>query len=159
MAKKVLQDYLRLPYTIRFQVAEEGGFVAQVDELKGCATQGETIEETAKGIRDAMRSWIEVALKRGISVPEPEGYSGRFVLRLPKSLHRKLAESARGENSSLNQYLLYLLSERNALASVKEEMENAQSSMYQATHLLQGAVWSIAHDPPPKGQGYSMGVA
>ncbi len=42
-------------------------------------------------IREAMRGWISVALEDGIPVPEPkpdEDYSGKFVVRVPRSLHR-----------------------------------------------------------------------
>jgi len=52
-----------------------------------------------------MRAWIEVALEEGIPVPEPrreEEYSGKFVVRLPKSLHHKLAQIAEREGVSLN---------------------------------------------------------
>lgn len=37
-------------------------------------------------------------------------YSGKISLRLPKSLHRELAEQAKREGVSLNQYALYKLS-------------------------------------------------
>ncbi len=39
-----------------------------------------------------------------------EGYSGRLVLRIPRSLHRDLKEQAAAEGVSLNQYMLYKLS-------------------------------------------------
>ena len=48
-------------------------------------------------IRDAMAAWLEVALEDGQIVPEPkpaEDYSGKFVVRVPKSLHRDLVETA-----------------------------------------------------------------
>ena len=38
-----------------------------------------------------------------------QGYSGKVLLRLPKSLHKRLAEEARAEGVSLNQYALYKL--------------------------------------------------
>lgn len=37
-------------------------------------------------------------------------YNGRILVRLPKSLHRQLAEEAKDEGVSLNQYMLYKLS-------------------------------------------------
>ena len=40
---------------------------------------------------------------------ELDGYSGRLVLRIPKSLHKTLKEEARMEGVSLNQYMLYKL--------------------------------------------------
>ena len=41
---------------------------------------------------------------------EKTDYSGNFRVRIPKSLHAKLAEDAKGEGTSLNQYIVYLLS-------------------------------------------------
>ena len=38
-----------------------------------------------------------------------EGYSGKLVIRLPKSLHKKLKEEAKAEGVSLNQYMIYKL--------------------------------------------------
>lgn len=65
-------------------------------------------------IVDAKIAWIQIALEigRGIPVPvqEVETFSGKFVLRLPKSLHKDLAKKAKEENVSLNQLATYLLS-------------------------------------------------
>lgn len=41
---------------------------------------------------------------------ELEGFSGKIVLRIPKSLHKSLKEHATAEGISLNQYMLYKLS-------------------------------------------------
>jgi antitoxin HicB len=60
-------------------------------------------------IYDAMAAWIEVALEDGLPVPEPkssEEYSGKFVVRASKSLHRDLAAAALREDVSLNQYIV-----------------------------------------------------
>lgn len=38
-----------------------------------------------------------------------EDYSGKLVLRLPRSLHKQLTEAAKIEGVSLNQYMLYKL--------------------------------------------------
>lgn len=42
-------------------------------------------------------------------IDELEGYSGRLVLRIPRSLHRELKKEAELEGVSLNQYMLYKL--------------------------------------------------
>ena len=120
MEKKNLVYYLSLPYSIHIQAEAEGGFFARVEELKGCMTQGESLEKVAGNIHDAMEAWLTTALDRGIAIPEPESYSGKFVLRVPKSLHRKLAENARRETLSLNQFLIYLLTEQNTICAVKQ---------------------------------------
>jgi len=61
-----------------------------------------------------MEGWIETKLAHGFPVPEPDNkadddYSGKFNIRIPKSLHRKLALEAQKQNISLNQYVLYKL--------------------------------------------------
>ncbi len=92
---------------------EEGGFVVSFPDLKGCLTSGETVEEAVANAADAKREWIAAALEEGIDIPLPaadEDYSGQFKLRIPKSLHRRLATDAKREGISMNQYCLYLLS-------------------------------------------------
>jgi len=110
--------YLSLPYTIQIVPYKEGGFFVSVKELEGCMTEADTLEEAYNMIKDAMAAWLEVAIEEGEKVPLPqvleeEKYSGRILLRLPKSLHRKLIENAKEEGVSLNQYIVYLISERN----------------------------------------------
>jgi predicted RNase H-like HicB family nuclease len=95
-------------------MSDEGGdyYYASVSEFPGCMSRGETYEEAASNIREAMELWLEGKLEGGFPVPEPwqeSDYSGRFVLRLPKSLHANLAAAAAREGVSLNQYALYRL--------------------------------------------------
>jgi predicted RNase H-like HicB family nuclease len=116
MNKKDVAYYMNLPYKIIIRKDPYGGFFAKVDELEGCMTQGETYDEVSSNIREAMELWFEGSLEKGMDIPEPEqenDYSGKFMIRLPKSLHRRLAENAKEENVSLNQYAVHLLSERN----------------------------------------------
>lgn len=105
---KDVNYYLSLPYTIEITRADESTWFARVVELPGCITEGDSPEDAAAMIRDAMAAWIEVALEDGQVVPEPkpaEEYSGKFVVRVPKSLHRDLVETAAREGVSLNQYI------------------------------------------------------
>jgi antitoxin HicB len=108
---RTLEEYLRLPYTIEvFKDDDEDnpGWVARVVELPGCITQGDTFEELGQMIEDAMRGWIQTALEDGIDIPEPrlqESYSGKFIVRVPKSLHRELVEVAEREGVSLNAFI------------------------------------------------------
>jgi antitoxin HicB len=105
---KTVEYYMGLAYTIELWRAPEGGWVIQVKELPGCVSQGETAEEALAMIQDAMRGWLEVALEMDDAIPEPrpeEGYSGKFVVRVPRSLHRALVEEADRDGASLNQYI------------------------------------------------------
>ena len=69
---------------------------------------------------DAKKAWLEAALEDGIEIHEPdslEEYSGQFKLRMPRSLHRSLAEHSKREGISMNQYCVYLLSKNDAVYS------------------------------------------
>jgi antitoxin HicB len=110
---RTVEDYLRLPYTIQLRQYEDGTFFADVAELPGCMTEADTAQEAVEMIRDAMAGWIEVALSEGLPIPEPAAepeYSGRFLVRTPKSLHRDLVRRARVEGASLNQFVVTTLS-------------------------------------------------
>lgn len=116
-----LEYYLNKHYPFIVYPAEEGGYVAEIEELPGCITQGETLEEVSERIEDARRAWIETAYEDGLEIRIPrieEEYSGKFVIRLPKYLHRRLSEKAIREGISLNQYVVALLS---GSASTREE--------------------------------------
>ena len=116
---KTLNDYLALSYRMEIvKDSDEGGFVASYPDLPGCITCGETGEEALKNALDAKKAWLEAALEENIEIPEPdslEAYSGQFKLRLPRSLHRALAEHSQREGISMNQYCVYLLAKNDAL--------------------------------------------
>lgn len=106
---KTLNDYLALSYRMEIvKDSDEGGFVASYPDLPGCITCGETEEEALKNALDAKKAWLEAALEENIEIPEPdslEAYSGQFKLRLPRSLHRSLAEHSQREGISMNPVL------------------------------------------------------
>ena len=66
---KNLDYYLTLPYSILL-VPDEDGWYAEVPELPGCMTCGDTKERVLKLIEDAKRSWLEVSLEHGDPIPE-----------------------------------------------------------------------------------------
>lgn len=113
---KSVKEYMDLPYNFIIQpVKDESGsyFYARVLELDGCQSTGETFEEAYENLKEAMEGWIETKLENGFDVPLPVGYddfSGKFIVRIPKSLHYKLSVEAEQEGVSLNQYALYKLS-------------------------------------------------
>lgn len=111
---KNLEYYMDLNYKIEVVKDKiEDGYVLSVPELKGCLTCADNLEEGMELINDAKKQWLMAALESGYEIPEPnalEDYSGQFKLRLPKSLHKELAEKSKQEGISMNQYCLYLLS-------------------------------------------------
>ena len=112
--KKNFDYYMTLPYKIVLLPSPEGGYGVEIPELPGCISQGETLTEAMSMIEDAKRAWIEIALADQAPIPEPVRggveFSGKFVVRVPKSLHQELVQKARAENVSLNQLAIYLLS-------------------------------------------------
>jgi antitoxin HicB len=104
-------------FTIRPLSEEEGGgYLIEFPDLPGCISDGETIEEAIDNGHDAQRCWIAAMKEAGRPIPPPaaepaEPYSGKWQLRAPKSLHRKLAERAKREGVSLNTLAVTLIAE------------------------------------------------
>jgi len=115
---RTIDEYMKLPYKAEVTPdMDEGGFVASYPELVGCVTCGETMEKALANLLDAKKAWLEAAIEDGLEIPEPESanvYSGQFKLRIPKSLHKSLAEHSKAEGISMNQYCLYLLTKNDA---------------------------------------------
>ena len=105
------------PFAIRpMTAAEGGGYLIEYPDLPGCMADGETVEEAIAHGRDAQAAWIAAMREAGRPVPAPSGepgggYSGKWQLRTPKSLHRSLADRARREGVSLNTLAVALLAE------------------------------------------------
>ena len=116
--REPLSHYLDLayPYTV---VKDDGAFFVEFPDLPGCMTQVDDAADIAAMAEEIRTLWIETEYERGVMIPEPaaqSGFSGKFVVRVPKTLHRDLVMAARREGSSLNAYVTYLLAERNIAA-------------------------------------------
>lgn len=123
-----LEYYLGLEYTFNVIAAEEGGYLIVYPDLPGCFTQAETLDEAFEYAREIRELWIETEYEEGDPIPlptYPEEYSGKFNLRIPKSLHRKLAGSAEADGVSLNQYVTMLLSRGDAQERIDRKLEEA----------------------------------
>jgi antitoxin HicB len=109
-----LNDYLNLPYTITLRRDDEGDWIARVQELSGCTAHGSTEMEALERLEEAKREWLAAALEDHVSIPLPDAAdqlpSGKWVQRVPRSLHQSLARLAKTENTSLNQLVMSILS-------------------------------------------------
>jgi antitoxin HicB len=105
------------PMTVRPLTEEEGGgYLVEFPDLPGCMGDGETAAEALANAAEAQAAWIAAMQQAGRPIPAPgtdpaEGYSGKWVLRTPRSLHRSLAERAKREGVSLNMLAVALLAE------------------------------------------------
>lgn len=114
---KNLDYYMQLPYKVDIiPEPDNSGYTAIIPTLPGCMTSADTIEELWEMLEEAKGLWFEVALDDNDYIPEPspseeEEYSGKFVIRIPKSLHRQLAIRAEREETSLNQLVVMVLAD------------------------------------------------
>ena len=124
--QKSLDDYLALAYPFHVLADPDGGYVVIFPDLPGCITQVETLDEVGPMAREISTLWLETAYEQGLEIPlpsYPQEYSGKFNVRLPRSLHRSLAEAAEQEGVSLNQYIVGLLSRRDAQARLERRLD------------------------------------
>lgn len=126
---KGVDYYLNLKYSVLLRPLKEedgGGWLAEIPELKGCISDGETPEEALENLHKAKFAWLKVAIKRDQVIPEPqmdeEDYSGKLTLRMPKFLHKELAITSEKQGVSLNQYILSLIALNHGKQSGKHQM-------------------------------------
>ena len=110
MAK--LTDY---PFEVR-PLAEEdgGGYLVSFPDFAECISDGETIEEAIANGRDALKATVAALKARKLPVPAPNSggvASGRFVARVPKTVHAQLATRAKAEGVSLNALVLTFIAQ------------------------------------------------
>lgn len=124
--RKSLAEYLALDYPLILTADPDGGYVFEYPDLSGCLGQIESLDELPAHAIEARTLWLEVAFARGMEIPLPSyppDYSGKFVIRMPKSLHRTLAEQAAAEGVSLNQYTLSLLAAGHPLRQLERRLD------------------------------------
>ena len=57
-------------YTVLFEPAEEGGFVATCPALPGLVTEGDTLDEARAMVKDAIEGYLKSLHKDGITPPD-----------------------------------------------------------------------------------------
>jgi antitoxin HicB len=86
---------------------DDGCYVATLPAWQNAQTHGSTPEAAIKNARVVLKLLIESALKHGEAIPAPERqHSGNLRLRLPISLHSRLASEAEREGVSLNHWIV-----------------------------------------------------
>lgn len=130
-AEEVVKDvvyYLSLPYAIIMRIDEEGNYIARIQELEGCLAHGSDPNEALATLREIQELWIEERLSTGHEIPEPQPEedlpSGKWVQRVPRTLHLRLTELAKHEQVSLNQLVTSILSEAVVTVPFKKLFQN-----------------------------------
>ncbi len=123
---KNLDYYMSLQYSYKITPDPDLGFYIEIPDLPGCRGDGNTIDEAIEDIMETKQLWLELALKKGYEIPVPSEareYSGQFLLRMPKALHRSIAEEAKLDNVSMNHYLTTLITENRHIKAVARTRE------------------------------------
>ncbi|MGC4105236.1 MAG: toxin-antitoxin system HicB family antitoxin [Thermomicrobiales bacterium] len=110
------------PYTV---VPDNGSFFIEFPDLPGCMSQVEDASDIASAADEIRMLWIETEYDRGATIPEPagnDGFSGKFLVRVPKSLHHALSDAAHREGVSLNAYVTTLLAQRSSVADLVAQL-------------------------------------
>ena len=101
------------PFTVRPLAAEEGGgYLVEFPDLPGCISDGETVDEAIANGMEAKQECLAAAKELDRPIPEPGGQlSGKWVQRVPRSVHARLVERAEREGVSLNTLVVALIAE------------------------------------------------
>ncbi|HTE87080.1 MAG TPA: type II toxin-antitoxin system HicB family antitoxin [Dehalococcoidia bacterium] len=129
---RTLDEYIALQYPFNVIADPDGGYVIEFPDLPGCMTQAENVNEIPEMAEEARQLWIETAYDDGQKIPlpsYPEEYSGKFVVRIPRSLHRSLAETAQRDAVSLNNYVGSLLSRGDAEARMGKQFDELKAAL------------------------------
>lgn len=120
-----------------FWSEEDEGFIATAPDLPGCSAFGETQEEALSELQSAITASIKALKAAGNPVPPPSRpkaetqHSGKILVRMPRSLHSDLAERAKRENVSLNQYIVVVLARATA---EREALDHFTARVHMASH-------------------------
>jgi antitoxin HicB len=121
-----LERYVNKPYPIEL-LEDDQTFTASHPDLPGCVSFGESPDEAVAELKKVKTLWIKGRLDSGKVIPEPssvDDFSGKFVLRIPRALHKSLDYEARQQNVSLNQYVSHVLSNRHSQHAASLDYDN-----------------------------------
>ena len=106
---------VRDPFEVRPLSSEEGGgYLISFPDFAECISDGEDVDEAIENGRDALKATIAALKSKKLAVPAPNSggvASGKFVARVPKTVHAQLAIRARAEGVSLNALVLTFIAQ------------------------------------------------
>ena len=121
-----LSDY---PFEVRPLSTEEGGgYLISFPDFAECISEGESVDEAIENGRDALKATVAALKAKKMSVPAPNSggvASGKFVARVPKTVHAQLATRARAEGVSLNALVLTFIAQGLGGSGTKSRAKSA----------------------------------
>lgn len=117
------------PFEVRPLSEEDGGgYLISFPDFAECISDGSTVEEALENGRDALRATIAALKSRKLPVPAPNSggiASGKFVARVPKTVHAQLTTRARSEGVSLNTLVLTFIAQGLGAGGAKGRAKSA----------------------------------
>lgn len=159
----VLPDYVR---TVAPLTEEDGGgWLAWLTQFgTGLSGTGDTPDEALESLDQFLELWKEMLIEKGEDPPaaEPPVFgdelpSGRLNLRLPRTLHRDLAELAEQDGVSLNQLIVSMLSQKRGARTLPGELPEPLREAI--TAAVTAAITAAQAAPPPAATGESKATA
>ena len=110
-----MKDLSKYPFEIRPLSKEEGGgYMISFADFSECISDGETIAKAIENGMDALQETIAALESLNMPVPKPDSggtHSGKFIQRVPKSIHSRLIMRAKQEGVSMNSLVTSMLAE------------------------------------------------
>lgn len=124
---------MKYGYAIRLIQEDDGErcWVAKSTSLDGCIGTGDTQEEAVRELEENEAAWLETAEELGLEIPPvpvetaEEEYKGKFTVRTSPFEHKRIAEQARKQGLSLNQYVNMAIAAYNATIASTEYITEA----------------------------------
>ena len=90
---------------------------AEFPDVKGCVGGGNTAEEAVREAYENLDFYLDSLAELGLPVPPAnykanEDYSGKYVVRMSKSLHRDVALMSEAEGISMNSFIVEAIAEK-----------------------------------------------
>ena len=124
--RRALEEYLAFNYPFDVKLDPSGGYIVLFPDLPGCYTGADTLEQLPAMVEEARTLWLKTAHRQGVEIPLPSGTaecSGKLLLRVPNSLHRRLLDQAAQDGVTLNHYVSDVLARVVAQSNVEERLE------------------------------------
>jgi antitoxin HicB len=159
-----MTDANRYPAHV-FWSDEDEGFIAVAPDLPGSSAFGNTQAKALAELQNAIAAWIEAAQSAGNPIPQPSppavetGYSGKVLLRMPRSLHARLASAAKTEDVSLNQYIVFVLASAGTRRAHQKTLQLIKQTGVVAHPQLVVDAGEVNPLPPPKLQDKAPAAA
>jgi antitoxin HicB len=108
-------DINAYPFSVRLASTEDGGgYLVEFPDAPGCLGDGKTPDEALAHGREALAEWMFMAKEMGRAIPVPgaaSAASGKWLQRVPKSVHARLTVRAQHEGVSLNTLVTTFIAE------------------------------------------------